>query len=60
MMVVVLPWSYRNDTVFHHFVLISTNGGQTFLGGNADPWTPGRVAADNPLVALGPICELCR
>ncbi len=31
---VVLPVTIRNYMVFHHLVLISTNGGPTFLGGN--------------------------
>lgn len=31
---VILPWSARNYKVFHEFILISTNGGRTFLSGN--------------------------
>lgn len=31
---VVLPWSIRNYLVFNHFVLVSSNGGYTFLGAN--------------------------
>lgn len=30
----VAPWSYRNWTVFHEFVPVSTNGGWTLLTGN--------------------------
>jgi 4-amino-4-deoxy-L-arabinose transferase-like glycosyltransferase len=30
----VLPWTYRNYTVFGRPVLIATNGGSTFYGGN--------------------------
>lgn len=33
-LLVVLPWSLRNYQVHHHFVLLSTNGGYTFLGAN--------------------------
>lgn len=32
--IVVSPWSYRNYQVFGRFVMISTNGGLTFLTGN--------------------------
>lgn len=38
-LVVILPWSFRNLRVFGQFVLISTNGGYTFLGANnPDAW----------------------
>lgn len=30
----VAPWTYRNWTVFHEFVPVSTNGGWTLLTGN--------------------------
>jgi 4-amino-4-deoxy-L-arabinose transferase-like glycosyltransferase len=33
---VIVPWTIRNYSVFHHFVLIATNGGSTFYGGNND------------------------
>jgi 4-amino-4-deoxy-L-arabinose transferase-like glycosyltransferase len=33
-LVVILPWTYRNYQVFGRFVLIATNGGSTFYGGN--------------------------
>jgi 4-amino-4-deoxy-L-arabinose transferase-like glycosyltransferase len=33
---VVLPWTLRNYRVHGHFVLIATNGGSTFYGGNND------------------------
>ena len=38
--VVVLPVTARNYMVFHQIVLISTNGGPTFLGGN-NPYADG-------------------
>lgn len=34
--VVILPWTLRNYRVHDHFVLIATNGGSTFYGGNND------------------------
>ena len=46
---VVLPWSARNYLVFHHVVLISTNGGMTFLTGN-NPQARGDYTPDSPLV----------
>jgi 4-amino-4-deoxy-L-arabinose transferase-like glycosyltransferase len=33
---VVAPWTYRNSQVHQRFVLIATNGGSTFYGGNND------------------------
>ena len=33
---VVLPWTYRNHEVHGHAVLVATNGGSTFYGGNND------------------------
>jgi hypothetical protein len=33
---VVLPWTYRNYRVFGQPVLVATNGGSTFYGGNND------------------------
>jgi 4-amino-4-deoxy-L-arabinose transferase-like glycosyltransferase len=33
---VILPWTLRNYRVHEHFVLIATNGGSTFYGGNND------------------------
>ena len=33
---VVVPWTIRNEQVHHQFVLIATNGGSTFYGGNND------------------------
>ncbi len=35
-LMVILPWTGRNYQVFGRFVLISTNGGSTFYGGNND------------------------
>jgi 4-amino-4-deoxy-L-arabinose transferase-like glycosyltransferase len=35
-LVVVAPWTIRNYTVFHRFVLVANNGGSTFYGGNND------------------------
>ncbi len=49
MALVVLPWSYRNTVAMHSFVLISTNGGPTFLAGN-NPEARGDFAPDSPLV----------
>jgi 4-amino-4-deoxy-L-arabinose transferase-like glycosyltransferase len=34
--VVIAPWTVRNYRVHEHFVLIATNGGSTFYGGNND------------------------
>jgi len=34
MMLIILPWTVRNYSVFGEFVLISTNGGETLLSGN--------------------------
>ena len=34
--VVVVPWTIRNYRVFHRVVLVATNGGSTFYGGNND------------------------
>ena len=31
---VLLPWTYRNQGVHGHFVLVTTNGGSTFYGAN--------------------------
>jgi 4-amino-4-deoxy-L-arabinose transferase-like glycosyltransferase len=33
---VVAPWTVRNLRVHHHLVLVATNGGSTFYGGNND------------------------
>lgn len=33
-LVAVVPWTVRNYAVHHRFVLIATNGGSTFYGGN--------------------------
>jgi hypothetical protein len=35
-LLVVAPWTYRNWQVHQHPVLIATNGGSTFYGGNND------------------------
>jgi 4-amino-4-deoxy-L-arabinose transferase-like glycosyltransferase len=35
-MAVVAPWTVRNYTVFHQFVLVANNGGSTFYQGNND------------------------
>jgi len=35
-LLVVMPWTWRNYTVFGEFVLVSTNGGQALLAGNND------------------------
>jgi 4-amino-4-deoxy-L-arabinose transferase-like glycosyltransferase len=38
-LLIVLPWTYRNYLLTGQFVLISTNGGYTFLGANnPDAW----------------------
>ena len=39
LVLVVLPWSYRNWTVFGEFVLVSTNGGTALLLGANDQVT---------------------
>jgi hypothetical protein len=33
---VLMPWTLRNYQVFDRFVLVATNGGSTFYGGNND------------------------
>jgi 4-amino-4-deoxy-L-arabinose transferase-like glycosyltransferase len=47
---VVLPWSYRNWTVFHEIIPVSTNGGWTLLTGNNPEanggYTPDTVLAE--------------
>jgi 4-amino-4-deoxy-L-arabinose transferase-like glycosyltransferase len=43
--IVVVPWTLRNQRVHHRFVLVATNGGSTFYGGNND-----KVAALSPAV----------
>jgi 4-amino-4-deoxy-L-arabinose transferase-like glycosyltransferase len=35
-MAVVAPWTIRNYSVFHQFVLVANNGGSTFYGSNND------------------------
>ena len=40
---IVSPWTLRNLRVHHHVVLVATNGGSTFYGGNND-----RVASFTP------------
>nr|WP_294518034.1 glycosyltransferase family 39 protein [uncultured Rhodopila sp.] len=50
MLAVILPWSARNYGTFHHFVLISTNGGITFVSGN-NPEARGDFTPESPLVA---------
>ena len=35
-LVVLLPWSMRNEATLHHFVAVATNGGSTFYGSNND------------------------
>lgn len=45
---VILPWSARNYLVLHRFVLISTNGGATFLSGN-NPEAQGDFTPESPL-----------
>jgi 4-amino-4-deoxy-L-arabinose transferase-like glycosyltransferase len=42
---VVAPWTLRNLRVHHHAVLVATNGGSTFYGGNND-----KVSALSPAV----------
>lgn len=46
---VVLPVTIRNYVALHHFVLISTNGGRTFLSGN-NPEARGDYTPDNSLI----------
>jgi len=35
-LVPTLLWTARNYRIYHHFVLVTTNGGSTFYGGNND------------------------
>lgn len=44
MIVLILPWSFRNLLVFNHFVLVSTNAGSNFWMGN-NPQTTGSYMA---------------
>jgi 4-amino-4-deoxy-L-arabinose transferase-like glycosyltransferase len=53
MAVVILPWTVRNYDVFGHFVLISTNGGLTLLGGN-NPSANGDDTETDPLLKRVP------
>jgi len=46
---VVAPWTYRNWTVFHEFVPVSTNGGWTLATGN-NPEANGGYNPDTALV----------
>jgi hypothetical protein len=49
MVVVILPWTIRNDLLFHAFIPVSTNGGYTLLTGN-NPSAQGRYNAEDSLV----------
>jgi hypothetical protein len=49
MMLIILPWTARNYIVFGEFVLISTNGGGTFLSGN-NPSASGDYTENDPMV----------
>lgn len=44
MIILILPWSFRNLRVFNHFVLVSTNAGANFWMGN-NPDTKGTYMA---------------
>jgi 4-amino-4-deoxy-L-arabinose transferase-like glycosyltransferase len=50
LLLVVAPWSYRNWTVLHEVVPVSTNGGWTLLSGNnpeaRGDYTPATVLAE--------------
>lgn len=48
LLMVVAPWTYRNWTVFHSFVPVSTNGGWTLLSGN-NPEADGGYTPDTSL-----------
>lgn len=48
-LLVVMPWSYRNHTIFGEWVMVSTNGGLTLLTGN-NPSARGDYTPDDPLV----------
>lgn len=47
---IVLPWTVRNYSVFHQVILVSTNGGRTFLSGN-NPEARGDYTPNSPLMA---------
>lgn len=50
LILVVAPWTYRNWSVFHSFIPVSTNGGWTLLTGNnpqaRGDYTPDTVLAE--------------
>jgi hypothetical protein len=51
MALIILPWTARNEILFHNFILVSTNGGMTFLAGN-NPEARGDNTPENSLAPL--------
>lgn len=49
MSLILIPWAWRNTTVFGETVLLSTNGGYTLLTGN-NPSARGDYTENDPLV----------
>jgi 4-amino-4-deoxy-L-arabinose transferase-like glycosyltransferase len=49
MLVTILPWSIRNTLVFHHFILVSTEGGITFLAGHNERALTDEYSVEGPV-----------
>ena len=49
MLATVLPWSIRNSIIFGHFVLVSTEGGITFLAGQNELALTDEYSVDGPV-----------
>jgi 4-amino-4-deoxy-L-arabinose transferase-like glycosyltransferase len=49
MLVIVLPWSIRNSIVLGHFILVSTEGGITFLSGHNELALTDEYSLDGPI-----------
>jgi 4-amino-4-deoxy-L-arabinose transferase-like glycosyltransferase len=49
MLAIVLPWSIRNSIVFGHFILLSTEGGITFLSGHNELALTHEYSLDGPI-----------
>jgi len=49
MLTTILPWSIRNSIVFGHFVLVSTEGGITFLAGQNEFALTDEYSLDGPV-----------
>ncbi len=47
--IIILPWTIRNERVFGHFVLISTEGGITFLAGHNEGSLSAEYSLEGPV-----------